>query len=546
MRVMVVDDEMIVRVGIKSMVPWAELGCELVAEASNGREAYELIPSTRPDLILADIRMPEMDGLELLERVHRECPQIRVVILSCHNDFEYVRRALQMGAVDYVPKLSLQPRELQKLLERIRSEKLSKEQADAEHQLAPSVKQKLNLGGQAMRQKLLFDTIKGHLVSPRQWKEALREWSLRMDGPVGLLIFRISGFERMLQLQQVVNPELLLYSAANICEELLNEHMRGEVQYRASGELIVFCCPQPEADWRSASEALAVHIQQALEQYLKLVVSCGVTSGLFTPPELAPAYTEGLEALSFAFFGGSRSIVHGADILRAADEEPVLLSADDERRLEEAVAARQLTQLQEQLDELAGRLGTGRQSVQQARRLWTDWLNMFQRALQRSGCSLQELPEHEGWNPHEAVLQLETLGELRTWLRAWVQVVLSEVNRKVSPAWRQEIVSVQQWVKRHIQSKITVADIARHVGYTESYISHLYKKETGMSLVDYMTKVRMDKAKELLHSIQEYRIYEIADACGFADANYFSRQFKRIEGLSPHEFRQRWLEEADR
>ena len=103
-KVLIVDDEKYVRMGIKSDTDWALIGCEVVGEASNGLEALEVAENTRPDLVVSDIRMPKMDGIELAEKLIEKFPGIKVIFLTAYNEFEYARQAVRIGVSDYLLK----------------------------------------------------------------------------------------------------------------------------------------------------------------------------------------------------------------------------------------------------------------------------------------------------------------------------------------------------------------------------------------------------------------------------------------------------------
>ncbi len=121
-RVMIVDDEFFVRVGIKSSIDWENNGFEVSAEADNGVDALNILRDTHIDILLLDIEMPKMNGLELLEHIKQEKINVKVIVLSSHNDFDYVRRALKMGCVDYILKLSIEPDQLLSLLNTVKTE----------------------------------------------------------------------------------------------------------------------------------------------------------------------------------------------------------------------------------------------------------------------------------------------------------------------------------------------------------------------------------------------------------------------------------------
>ncbi|NLM55669.1 MAG: response regulator, partial [Firmicutes bacterium] len=130
LKVLIVDDEAIVRVGLKSMIDWQAHGFELVGEARDGRGALEMIAAYRPDVVITDLRMPVLDGLELLRAINQRQYQCRVVVLSSYDDFELVREAMKLGAVDYLLKLEVEPEQLIKVLEAFRSD-ISEEQVAA-------------------------------------------------------------------------------------------------------------------------------------------------------------------------------------------------------------------------------------------------------------------------------------------------------------------------------------------------------------------------------------------------------------------------------
>lgn len=119
-KVLIVDDEVLVRVGIKSSIAWQEYGFELVGEASNGIDALEIIREQNPDILITDIKMPKMDDIELLKELEKAGSPIQSVVLSFYNEFEYVREAMKHGAKDYILKLSMEPKELLEILLKIK------------------------------------------------------------------------------------------------------------------------------------------------------------------------------------------------------------------------------------------------------------------------------------------------------------------------------------------------------------------------------------------------------------------------------------------
>ena len=125
LKILIVDDEALVRAGIRVLLDWEKYGFEIIGEASDGEEAWQAILSLRPDILLTDIRMPKMDGIELLQKIKRHNLSVFSVILSCFDDFDLVREAMKLGARDYIRKLSVTPEAILNILNEIRPQVLT-------------------------------------------------------------------------------------------------------------------------------------------------------------------------------------------------------------------------------------------------------------------------------------------------------------------------------------------------------------------------------------------------------------------------------------
>ena len=120
LKILIADDEPLVRAGIKSVIPWQQHGFEVIGEAENGLEAYNKIISLKPDILITDIKMPQMDGIELLKKIKKDKIHIQSIILSCFDEFDMVREAMKYGAKDYILKLSIEPQKILDVLDEIK------------------------------------------------------------------------------------------------------------------------------------------------------------------------------------------------------------------------------------------------------------------------------------------------------------------------------------------------------------------------------------------------------------------------------------------
>ena len=119
-KVLIVEDEVLVRGGLKSVIGWEKLGMEIIGDAANGKQALEIYEADKPDIILTDIKMPVMDGLELIARIREKDEKTKIVILTCYEEFEYLQEAMRMGVSDYISKLRMKPAEIEAAMEKLK------------------------------------------------------------------------------------------------------------------------------------------------------------------------------------------------------------------------------------------------------------------------------------------------------------------------------------------------------------------------------------------------------------------------------------------
>ncbi|GBG05964.1 DNA-binding response regulator [Paenibacillus agaridevorans] len=532
MKVLIVDDEMIVRVGIKSIIQWDQLGCECVGEAGDGLEALEMIGRFNPDLVLTDIIMPEMDGIALLKEVNLRHPHIKVVILTCYNDFKYVQEALRLGAVDYLMKLSIKPQELHNMMQKVKMDLQDEQHRRADHL---TMQQKLNVSAQAYKEGLLWDACKGKISTRSRWSELSAEWNVELNGDIGIIYMRINDFDKMVRKEQLKNPDTMIFAAANIAAEIVKKRGAGEVVKSEAGELVMFVQTRQE-NWLDLSRQLAMQIQDAVFKFLKLPLRVGISLHTASLPFLNESYTDAVNAYKHGFFHHSSSILTSVDLTNVADDL-IILEMDELTGLKRLIEDQNVGMLKTRMLMLIADKTSGKAYTEQrVREFFHELLQPFHQHLKSSQQSLYTLPEFMDYYPYEAISQIEQFDQMQEWVLQFVEHYFSVENRSRKTPPKKEIIATQDYIRQHLQEKISVATLAGRIGYTESYFSHLYKKETGESIVEYMTRARLDKAKELLKS-SDMKIYEIVELVGFMDPNYFTRQFKRFEGVTPLEYK---------
>ncbi|OCT11870.1 hypothetical protein A8709_28820 [Paenibacillus pectinilyticus] len=523
LRILIVDDEILVRIGLKTIIPRENEEFQVIGEAANGLEALHILETQPCDVVLTDIRMPEMDGLELLKIIRERWPAIKCLILSNHHDFNYVQQALRLGAIEYVTKLEINPSELKEKLSAIRDQLVIERQGqDARTQL----EQKVNQYSTEVKEKRLRELVLSH-VSRGEIEQVWQEFQLEpFPTPLSAAAIQIEAYEDLTQNNRFQSDRLLTYTVKNVLNEILKKHGNGELVEIAAGS---FCVLSGQLSTNMLQE-----MQSAVQAFLKISIAIGVSSPHDDTWALHEAYEQADHALSYRFYYGGSCVVHHDHIPAAS---PKLSEPWDEeewiKRIEEADEAGLQERILSWTEDIYSRKDIPPVIL---REQWLSLLHIFARCLKAEGGDIYSVTLHEQQYPYHVIRNAETLQELSHWFIGWLPVFLAYKRQHGKEKLRPEIQMVIRQIMETYNLPLKVADLASAVGYTENYLSILFKKETGKTITDYITNVRMKSARELLKN-PDYKIFEISELIGYADPNHFSRSFKQLEGMYPTEFR---------
>ncbi|MWV43969.1 response regulator [Paenibacillus sp. HJL G12] len=522
-KVMIVDDEMLARVGIKSLIPWEENGFVVVKEAENGKKAYEWIMENSVDIVITDIKMPVMNGIELISQVGERKPDVKFLVLSSFDDFEYVREALKSGAEDYFIKLQMNPEQLlgqlAKVAEKLESEREQKQQTS---QTGTVRSQELAL----VREKLLKDLIYGWIHSESEYRRRMKEAELEFpDGQVVSIVFQTGGME-IYERYRDDEIHLLNYAIVNILNEMTHDQQAYPVSVHPKEFVILSYC-RPGLDYAMSLEQaghLADSIKAALKQYLNFTVSMAISEPVPSLLEAKQSYRQAMEALglSYAFPGGSTIYYREIKTLGGSTEAADI--AKEMRKLEHFLNRYEDNQVYRTL-------GSIRQLLMNLHGHSLDTFKMYSapvayllsssRGGDDSGWMDQQLKQMDKWTVKSDVIQwLEQVQE------EWMDGMSEDTDSS------RLILSAKRYIRKNYASSLTLEAVAEYLQLSPSYFSNLFKKETGQNFIDYATNLRIEQSKILLRTT-EMKVYEIGRTVGYENEHYFSRVFKKVVGCSP-------------
>ncbi|WP_091224708.1 response regulator [Paenibacillus sp. BC26] len=540
-KLLIVDDEPTVRTGLRTYFNWSSYGIEVIGEADDGDVALEFVEKELPDLILSDVRMPNMDGITMAQQISARYPDVQIIFVSGHDDAEYLKSAMKVSAVDYIFK----PVNLQELTEVIKKVVIDLDAKRYEQRRKEEMRIKLKEGMPLLREKFLLALI-GNVTPKHNLQDRLV--FLGLDLPVEasywVMAISVDDLGEVTAKRSEVDRQLLWYSVLNICRELIDVHMSGYAFEHRSGEFVGILRAESEdgglQDVANALLTLADDIRENLERWLKIGVTIGIGDRADSLAELAHGYKQAREAVDHKWYLGKNRIITMNSLENPEAEGgggTGKFDSEHQEQLASALKAADPDKVRETLDLLFADLNRNRPAgLKYGRNVCLQIALVVGQLLMELNVQSTELESAESalW---EALFEQETIGEMRH----LVEIHLLSVCERIREKRIGKVANLAERVRTIIEQKyadgnLTVDAIGKEVYLTSTYVSLLFKQETGQTINEYLTQVRVERAKEMLRD-HRYKFYDICYAIGYTDPSYFTKLFKKATGVTPSVYR---------
>lgn len=512
---LLVDDEPMTRSGLRRFIDWGNIGIEIAGEAEDGIEAYEKFVQLRPELVLCDVRMPRMDGIEFARRVRQIDPDCKLIFLSGYNDLDYLKSAIKLQAVDYMLK-PIQMGELTRLLEEtaetIRTARIKRSELSA-------MREQFHRSRPELQKRLLKTLLR---LSPdyEQEMETLEEDIARLSP-----MFPAQGF------YQCVVFEFQNEGARQCWEEL------AEAEANSAGLPVLtavlngkgvaaVALSSPRGD-----DKAALWLNQLLrrrDREEKGIVA-GTGEVCHHINGCRASYDQALKALSHRFYRGWHTAIRSGS-LPAESVLPSLFDKQAYLKFEEQLRGKQLRAAGDTLDQVLNELLLYPQNdIGAVRKKLFRWYVAMTRIYSET---MWEFENDQLW------ASLFVTGELYTIRKFMLErlVTIQEALEKSDSSDKAVIRDILRFIQENYRKEISINAIAEHVHLAPTYMCILFKKEKGVSINDYITQSRIEEAKELLRD-RKLKLYEVSARVGYQDANYFSKVFRKLTGMIPSQYR---------
>lgn len=516
-KVLIVEDEVFVRLGIRMSVEWEKLDMQVIADVSNGQQALEIYEREHPDIVLTDIRMPIMDGMELIRRIRENDLETRIVILSCLEEFQLVREAISIGVSDYILKLTMTQEDMEKILLKVRTE-LEAMRGRRNPRENVSLEEK---------KRGLLDLFYYDVYDSTTVKKKINRLSLPF-GEKNLLVavLEVDDYEKLQNRFKDEYGMLVSSAISNVLTELMEEYGKGFlIEERDVSYILIAEHAQmsQKAEAEHAFFQFLAKIQKTLNMYFQTSVSIGISQMFDGYENLRTMYGQCRFCLSRKFYHSPGELLLYSEEKRK-DTETAVRAAMRRLYVENGKEER-LKALAETGMEMFHNVPEPDSMIRFFKNLVGEEVNhVVMDKQKRFGLTGEYVQRME---------RVETLGQL---LDTFHELRYELYENPDAQKMNKTVASIMQYISAHYGQNMPLEQIAGAVELSPNYICSLFKKETGVNLYQYIMEFRINRAKELLLSTN-LKSYEIAEKTGFTDESYFSRSFKKVTGQSPVEFR---------
>ena len=531
LKIMIVDDEYYFRQALKVTLQWEELGFEICGEAKNGKDALDKIEELRPDIILVDINMPIMGGLEFISILKEQKYKAKIVLITGYSEFNYAKQAIQLGVTDYILK-PIEEKELEDTLLNIK--KLLKD--DQYNQIEiEKFKTKAKENIPVLKEKLLNDLIFGNTMETIE----------NIIASLGYLDIKLSSkYYRVIVMKidcidekewAIEEKSFWYFGVLNISSEILKERFSFEYCFDRSGCVsIIIGHNNNDEDTDFQVILLCEKIRECIKKYLKFTVTIGIGNYYEKIKNIEISYKEAIFALKNDVVIGSDSTISYSSI----EEKGLmhtLFKAEQRNELLMSMRMGDLKEIDSLISEIFIDLRKANVNHGELRVISVQLITCNIEYILECGLNYSDVFT-EIKNPMEEVQFKKSVNEIEHWIKEFIFKAIKYINNNKQSKSTKVVKKVIDYIEENFgNSDLKVEDISKYVFINYSHLCYIFKREVGKTIIEYLTEVRIKKAKELIDMGNKV-IIDVAIKVGYEDANYFSRCFKKSYGVPPSKY----------
>lgn len=532
-KLLIVDDEPLVQIGVKSMINWEDYEIDVIGTAANGKQALDVIKSNLPDIVITDIKMPIMDGLELAKCCIEDFENPPVfIILTSYEEFELAKKAIKCNVIDYLIKLELDANLLQ---ESIKKALVQVKKRYEEKGTFPMLYEE-ELMAHILEEKFFVKLLYNLFESEEQLNMQLKDLKLDLKGDKFLTCFcEISGKnENVLSNDQILNQYVC---TLNMFKEIAVKYLKCFILSLDYKHFAIICFLEKSqiGNEKKLVFSSLEKICLMIYKYFNVQIKIGVGNSYDKLQAIDISFEEAryccnsdINKDNIVFYSELKKSNHSNDTFDLSFFREDFIKAFEEYNVEA-------------LYEIFSQI------IKIFNEQHTKYLQALDCACNILYLCLNLLPDGENCineifsveiDGYKSIYQKKNVEQITNWITLLRNKLCEYLEDRKKNYTNNTINHVKKYINEHLEEKLSLNEIASIYSISPSYLSALFKKYCNIGFSEYITQMKINKAKELLLK-ENYKVYEVSDMLGFESAFYFSKVFKKVTGYSPKEYTQK-------
>ena len=528
-KILIVDDESIFRKGLRKMITSLDENWEIVGEASDGYDALDKLEEFSPEVLLTDIRMPRMDGIQLQQLASGRYKDLMTVVVSGYDEFAYVQQSMRQGARDYITK-PVEREELGRVLEKLKLEigkRLVKPEPETAWGTQPTVRRHVT-------EHLVESLLKGKMNESEI--KLLSEMGISFEHPYFVcMVIKLDKHSVEKERYQRSDASLFQLYIQQFVQEMIDRHAQGLSFVLSDTEVIALLNVAEPRQSLASPGSLGDMIRRQIRALSNMTVTIGISSSVEGLQGIPKAYNEAEIALLYRLIVGGDNLLEYA----AMTGNPHLGSGPKKwswEMLEKSIVEGKQESISRMVEQLIDELCSSAQSPESIHQQICKLLLYYYELSEELGVTERWLGTKDIRKVLFEICALSSRQELIEQCQGLLSSLTEGISKSREQKDRDPIASAQRYIELHYQQPLTLKDVADEVFLNPAYFSNLFKQRTGVTFIEHLTHIRIEEAKKKLAFTNE-KIGVIAEETGFANVRHFNRVFRSLSGQSPKEYR---------
>ena len=533
LKVLVVDDDIVTRTNMSTLLDWEKHGFELAGAAVNGENALQLIDGCPPDIVITDMSMPVMDGIVLIKSIEHRYPHIKIIALSGYDDFDYVRQSMKEGAIDYLLKHKLSPESLLAALDAARQCILGERRVLADRHRAI---EQLASAKDILTREFIRKLLSGEFTDPEKIENNLRQLDINLDMKnLVVIAAEIDDYSFMEDTNSAGERGKLIKAFLEIARDILNERTGTFVGHIANGAFVIifsFGDINSSAYIYNHITSAIERIKTSIKRYLNITACFGISSECRNITGLSGFYREAQSLLKERFYEGKDRILRRNNTEKTADRF-ISLDLKDERNLVLNIKSFERQEVHKIIGDIFNRIVREKVDYQAVQMIAAELFNIASKIARE--CDVDFSGFVKGM-PFKTLQKYDTAADIKEWILEIYDGLMKTLQAKAPDSDYSEITKkAVSFIHANFRKNLSLNAAAEHIGVNSSYLSHVFKEDIGKGFVEYLNSIRIEKARMLIES-GNVNLKSVVGKLGFSNYNYFFKVFKEFTGMTPLEY----------